>query len=127
MDERHLFIIARDQPSLWEYLRREFSSEENVEVIFSRPPEKADDVLVRLARQLGAGAAVVTSDRAVRDAAGRAGCAVVSADQFLDALSAEAELEDPAPTSPPPKSGNPRRLSKDARAAQRALRRLRRA
>jgi len=98
-----------------------------LEVIFSRPPEKADDVLVRLARQLGAGAAVVTSDRAVRDAAGRAGCAVVSADQFLDALSAEAELEDPAPTSPPPKSGNPRRLSKDARAAQRALRRLRRA
>src|SRR2546421_4293156 len=30
----------------------------------------------RLARQLGAGAAVVTSDRAVRDAAGRAGCTV---------------------------------------------------
>ena len=36
MDERHLFIIARDQPSLWEYLRREFSSEENVEVILDR-------------------------------------------------------------------------------------------
>ena len=34
--ERHLFIIARDQPSLWEYLRREFSSEENVEVILDR-------------------------------------------------------------------------------------------
>jgi len=98
-----------------------------VEVTFSRPPEKADDVLVRLARQLGAGAAVVTSDRAVRDAAGRAGCAVISAEQFLDALSGESELEDPAPTFPPPKSGNPRRLSKDARAAQRALRRLRRA
>ena len=98
-----------------------------VEVIFSRPPDKADDVLVRLARQLGAGAAAVTSDRAVRDAAGRAGCAVISAEQFLDALSAESELEDPATTSPPPKSGNPRRLSKDARAAQRVLRRLRRA
>jgi hypothetical protein len=34
--ERHLFIIARDQPSLWEYLRREFSSEDNVEVILDR-------------------------------------------------------------------------------------------
>jgi predicted RNA-binding protein with PIN domain len=127
-----------------------------VEVSFSRPPEKADDVLVRLARQLGAGSAVVTSDRAVRDAAGRAGCAVIGAEQFLDALSAapepgrsygrpptgQGELADPAPTDegdladhatkdkrddvdPAPKSGNPRRLSKDARAAERALRRLR--
>ena len=116
-----------------------------VEVIFSRPPEKADDVLARLARQLGAGSAVVTSDRAVRDAAGRAGCAVIGAEQFLEALSAESEprgtygrpptdegdLTDPATTDkdeladPARKSGNPRRLSKDARAAERALRRLR--
>src|SRR6266446_6588557 len=34
--ERHLFIIARDQASLWEYLRREFASETNVEVILDR-------------------------------------------------------------------------------------------
>src|SRR2546427_6619404 len=33
-----------------------------LEVIFSRPPEKADDVLARLARQLGAGSAVVRSE-----------------------------------------------------------------
>src|SRR2546428_4496775 len=33
---RHLFLIARDQPGLWDYLRREFSSEENVEVILYR-------------------------------------------------------------------------------------------
>src|SRR2546428_5553063 len=83
-----------------------------VEVIFSRPPEKADDVLVRLARQLGAGSAVVTSDRAVGGAAGRAGRAVIGAGQLLEALS-------PAPgppgaTSPPPKSPNPPRPSKDA-------------
>src|SRR3989442_6825682 len=44
-----------------------------LEVIFSRPPEKADDVLARLARQLGAGSAGVTSAPAVRDAAGPAG------------------------------------------------------
>ena len=94
-----------------------------LEVIFSRPPEKADDVLARLARQLGAGSAVVTSDRAVRDAAGRAGCAVIGAEQFLEALSADPEP--PTATSPARKSGNPRRLSKDARAAERALRRLR--
>ena len=34
--DRHLFLISRDQPGLWEYLRREFSSEENVEVILDR-------------------------------------------------------------------------------------------
>src|SRR5256886_8350464 len=43
-----------------------------VEVIFSRPPEKADDVLMRLARQSGDGDAVVSDDRTVADAARRA-------------------------------------------------------
>jgi predicted RNA-binding protein with PIN domain len=101
-----------------------------VEAVFSRPPEKADDVLVRLARQLGAGAAVVTSDRAVRDAAGRAGCTVVSADDFLRAVSAESETEradddEDERRKRSDKRGNPRRLSREARAKQRALRRLR--
>jgi len=45
-----------------------------VEVIFSRPPEKADDVLMRLARQSGDGDAVVSDDRTVADAARRARC-----------------------------------------------------
>jgi hypothetical protein len=36
MHDHHLFIIARDQPGLWEYLRREFSSEANVDVILDR-------------------------------------------------------------------------------------------
>ena len=34
--DRHLFLISCDQPGLWDYLRREFSSEENVEVILDR-------------------------------------------------------------------------------------------
>jgi hypothetical protein len=34
--DRHLFLISRDQPGLWEYLRREFSGEENVEVVLDR-------------------------------------------------------------------------------------------
>src|SRR2546425_6514304 len=93
-----------------------------LEVIFSRPPEKADDVLVRLARQLGAGSAVVTSDRAVRDAAGRAGCAVIGAEQFLETVSAGPGP--PTATSPPRKNRKPRRPSKDARPAERPLRRL---
>ncbi len=107
-----------------------------VQVLFSRPPRTADDELMRLARQHGAGTVVVTSDRRIQDAARRAGCAVVSAEQFLDALAAESEPEsfegrspaddaDPGGPRPADKRGNPRRLSKKARAAARALRRLR--
>jgi predicted RNA-binding protein with PIN domain len=100
-----------------------------LEVLFSRPPDKADDVVIRLARQDGAGAVVVSSDRVVRDAARRAGCAVLGADEFLAGLDEGAgdtddDEDDPAPSSGG-KRGNPQRLSRDARAAQRALRRLR--
>lgn len=100
-----------------------------IDVVFSRPPESADDVLRRLARQAGAGGAVVvSSDRAVADGARRAGCASVSAEEFIAALAGDAAAdadEDDDDGAERPKRGNPRRLSKDARVARRALRRLR--
>lgn|SRR5574341_2290896 len=121
-----------------------------VQVLFSRPPQSADDELIRLARQHGAGAVLVSSDRKIQDAARRSHCGVLTAEQFLQRLTAEAEphrtslrppsaeagLADPATTAPATKDdeedrprakrGNPRRLSREARAARRALRRLRR-
>ncbi len=102
-----------------------------LEVLFSRPPDKADDVLIRLARRAGAGTAVVSSDRAVGNAARRAGCAVIGAEAFVAALidAAEAGGKDEADEEAPGESrgGNPRRLSREERAARRALERLRRA
>jgi|SRR5262245_8090316 len=104
-----------------------------LEVIFARPPAKADDVLARLAREAGAGAVVVSDDRAVADAARRAHCTVVGGEAFLAALAGaqdragedeQNDAEDEAPERGPQR-GNPRRLSRDARAALRALRRLR--
>ncbi|OLB94228.1 MAG: hypothetical protein AUH30_18445 [Candidatus Rokubacteria bacterium 13_1_40CM_68_15] len=101
-----------------------------VEVLFSRPPEKADDVLIRLARQSGDGDAVVSDDRTVADAARRARCAAIGTADFVAALSGGGdggdEKDEDEDDADEPKHGNPRRLSKDARAAQRALRRLRR-
>jgi len=44
-----------------------------VQVIFSRPPETADDVLRKLATTYREGAVVVTSDRAVADSVRRRG------------------------------------------------------
>ena len=112
-------------------------SEGRIRLVFSRPPMTADDELIRLARQWKSGAIVVSSDRKIQDAARRAGAAALGADQFLDGLavrgdtaldeadpaSKEADLEEPPAAT---KRGNPRRTSKKARQAQRALRRLRR-
>ena len=104
-----------------------------IEAIFSRPPSSADDVLKRLATQYREGAVVVTSDRAVQDAARRAHAVVVAADDFVRAIvmrqSDDAEGEDDEDDEDDSggvsKRGNPRRLSRDERAAHRALRRLR--
>jgi predicted RNA-binding protein with PIN domain len=105
-----------------------------IEVVFSRPPETADDVLVRLARQHRESAVVVTSDRTVQHAAARADCTVVDAEQFVRAIDAgeaarppgsgDDETDDEADRSSG-KRGNPRRVSRAERSAQRALARLR--
>jgi predicted RNA-binding protein with PIN domain len=107
-----------------------------VSVVFSSARETADQVLARLARS---GGAVVSNDRAVQAAARRAGALAVTADQFLARLerpradrpgepAAEGDKDADAPEEDPraPRKGNPRRLSKKARAAARALRRLER-
>ena len=105
-----------------------------VRIVFSRPPETADDVVARLARS-AAGSAVVTSDRAVQQAADRARAAVVDAETFVARAARVAERaideapdvdrDEDAGDRSSPKRGNPRRLSKKARAAARALNRLR--
>ncbi len=101
--------------------------EGRIRTIFSRPPRTADDELMRLARQWREGAIVVSSDRKIQDAARRAGCPVLTAEQFLEGLTTETneKRDDSEDDRPREKRGNPRRPSRKARAAQRALRRLR--
>lgn len=99
-----------------------------VQVIFSRPPETADDVLRRQAASLREGAVVVTSDRAVQDSARRAGAVAVSAEAFVGAVTApdrtaDDDVEDD--DAPAPRRGPSRRPSREARDAARVLRRLR--
>jgi predicted RNA-binding protein with PIN domain len=98
-----------------------------VQVVFSRPPETADDVLRRLATTFREGAIVVTSDRAIQSSARRAGAVSVGAEDFLDAaLGTGDEPDDPDEDESRPARGGPaRRPSREARAVQRALRRLR--
>jgi len=98
-----------------------------VQVIFSRPPETADDVLRKLAATYREGAVVVTSDRAVRDSARRTGAVAVSAEAFLDAVRrppADDDLDEDDDDDHPSPRGPHRRPSREARAAERVLRRL---
>jgi hypothetical protein len=101
-----------------------------VRVVFSRPPESADDVVRALAGRLRDGAIVVTSDRAVQDSARRAGATAVSAEAFLAAAAGDEsegrEDDEEEDDQPGPRRGNPRRASRADRAAARALGRLRR-
>lgn len=98
-----------------------------VQVMFSRPPETADDVLRRLAATYREGGVVVTSDRAVLDSARREGAVGVSSEAFLTAVRHRAtgeDLDEDDDDEPRPRGGPHRRPSREARAAERVLRRL---
>ena len=98
-----------------------------VQVMFSRPPETADDVLRRLAGTLREGAVVVSSDRAVQDSARRGGSVAVSAEAFIEAATGPTEIDKDADDDDVarPRRGPSRRPSREARDADRVLRRLR--
>jgi len=98
-----------------------------VQVMFSRPPETADDVLRRLAGTLREGAVVVSSDRAVQDSARRGGSVAVSAEAFIEAATGPTEVDedDDDDSVARPRRGPSRRPSREARDAARVLRRLR--
>ena len=90
---------------------------QGVRVIFSRQGEKADSVIVRLARAKGSGCVVVTSDREVRRAVEKFGAAAIYADEFsrilrnLDLADAGRQEGERRPN----KKGNPKRLAKSER------------
>jgi uncharacterized protein len=92
-------------------------------IVYSRLGEKADSVIVRLARKQGAGCVVVTSDREVRSAIERFG-----AGEFREILRNLGESFDDQESDYPqqgaPKKGNPRRLSKKERKRREKLNKL---
>ena len=65
----------------------EVSQKKNaISILYSRLNEKADAVIIRLAREKGAGSVVVSSDREIRNAVERFGAIAVSASEFSDIL-----------------------------------------
>jgi len=55
---------------------------DGVTVIYSRQGEKADDVVIRMARQRGSGCVVVSSDREVRKGVEKFGATAIYAGEF---------------------------------------------
>ncbi len=104
---------------------------DGVTVIYSRINEKADAVIIRVARQKGAGTVVVTSDREIRSAVERFGAVAVSAvefNQILRALDGNSYDEDYDYTDEKigaQQRGNPKRASKADRRRNEKLRKLR--
>jgi len=102
-----------------------------VEVLFSRH-EIADALILRLLKERYRGAVLVTSDRALGEAATPFASAVVRTGEFRDRLQQAAFMEEDAPVDEPErtprrdtkKKGNPRRTPKKERRRNRQLRNL---
>jgi predicted RNA-binding protein with PIN domain len=91
---------------------------QQVRIIFSRQGEKADSVIVRLARERGSGCVVVTSDREVRRAVEKFGVTAVYAGEFsqiLRNLEFSPEIGERQDARRSEKKGNPNRLGKKER------------
>jgi predicted RNA-binding protein with PIN domain len=99
---------------------------QGVRIVFSRQGEKADSVIIRLAREKGSGCVVVTSDREVRRAVEKFGAAAIYAGEFGQILrnlelSAETGRQDEGRSN---KKGNPNRLGKTERKRLERLKKL---
>lgn len=101
---------------------------DGVAIVYSRLGEKADEVIIGIARKKGSGCVVVTSDREVRNAVERFGAVALYAGQFSAMLHNQAEwFDDAQPEHHEPgahKKGNPRRLSKKERKRREKLEKL---
>ena len=95
-----------------------------IEILFSRPGEKADEVLKRLAAEKKGGSLVVTSDREVASFAEKKGAGVMSAAEFAGKMEMarfyelKGEREETGAgnrTVAPDKKGPSRRFSKSRR------------
>jgi predicted RNA-binding protein with PIN domain len=115
----------------WRFGRNEevVQRKDGLSVVYSRLNEKADAVIVRLAREKGAGSVVVTSDREIRNAVEHFDAVAVSAGEFgrilqaLDRGWADLDVNDGELGRP--ERDNPKRGSKSQRRRNEKLKKLR--
>ena len=101
---------------------------DGVGIVYSRQGEKADSLIVRIARTKGSGCVVVSSDREIQKAVEKFGAVAISSGDFADIIRSlerpfESDYEELE--APMLKKGNPNRLSKVERRRQDVLKKLR--
>jgi predicted RNA-binding protein with PIN domain len=111
----------------WSAEKRE--RKKGIDLVFSKLGEKADEVIKRLAREKGAGATVVTSDREISRYAERMAVAVIPSDQFREKIEnalvkGEKDFQDEEERSVEKKKGPSRMLSKKEKRMRSALKKL---
>jgi predicted RNA-binding protein with PIN domain len=111
----------------WNTEKRERRRE--VEIIYSKLGEKADEVIKRLLKEKGSEAMVITSDQDISRFAERLNVAVILSEQFMKKLEAssggfEKSLEEEEEERGMNKKGLSRRLSKREKRARAALKKL---
>ena len=104
-------------------------TQDGIAIVYSRLGEKADAVVIRLAREKNNGAVVVSSDREIRNAVERFGAVAIHAQEFSEILQ---ELDFPGGADEfddwqdrQSDRGGANRLSKAERKRQDKLRKLR--
>jgi predicted RNA-binding protein with PIN domain len=104
-------------------------AQDGIAIVYSRLGEKADAVVIRLAREKNTGAVVVSSDREIRNAVERFGAVAIHAQEFseilqeLDIAGGASEFDDWQ--DGPADRGGANRLSKAERKRQDTLKKLR--
>jgi len=119
-----------NQPDLWG--SRTF--QQGIRVVFSRTGQKADDVIIQMAREMREKAMVVTSDREVQAAAERHHATVIPSEAFEQRMEMACHMgqkgiqtEDTGETTKmrgTRKKGPAKRLPRSLRKAQRRIKRL---
>lgn len=105
---------------------------EGIHVVFSRQGETADQVIIRMARELGNACVVVSSDREVARSVSQAGGVSIETQEFerklyeagRSSFSGDEEESDSEEGRSPRRRGNPRRLSKEDRKKRQRLNKL---
>ena len=100
-----------------------------IEIIYSKLGEKADEVIKRLVKEKGSEAMVITSDQDISRFAERLNVAVIPSEQFMEKLEApsdrfEKSLEEEEEERGMNKKGLSRRLSKREKRTRAALKKL---
>lgn len=108
--------------------------QKGIHVIFSRMGQKADDVIIRMATEIGQGAMVVTSDRQIQLEVERHHATVIGSEDFERKMGLAAsidqkgidpdDLDEQLEAQGTRKKGPPRRLSRKLRRARQRIEKL---